>query len=681
MIEPLSPVDPPARPLARAGRDVLERVLLRLSQLPAKVDRGPIQAALGAALTALGRLERSGVDDLDHLDLLRGAVAAAARAHGLASSAEATGREPPVLAPTILDVHDALAAVVEPTITLVVERQDHLMRRREGPAPERPATVPFRACAGTPRLFTLEREPLPLLVRSGPPPGADDDAADEQADLDADDTPSAEESDDAEETPARADERTFGSEEALVEPVVDTPSGAPNETAAAGLARLARDVMEEVGSLGMLRSPDGPPVAWGVGLQSFEDRLLRDVDAFMALAEPLEETIEPRFDAIAELTAWAGDAMVPDPVRAFARAFLLGCVSGEDTARAVVIALRQSHPMTHAAQRDALALAPHPGLAPLLERVCAEETPALVRVAVDVLRRRRQASFEAVAPLLSHPAPAVREAAARCLAVATAPEAARQLLEEHTADEEDDAALLAAAEALLVLGSAKGLALVRERLGEEAAFEGSLPKGARLTALRLLGQAGARQDGALLGRLLRADPAAALAIGWHGDAAAVPLLIGQLAEAHGIPARHAFSRALAAALHRITGLGRPPGDEGRTKLFVVEPVLDATFWAAQWEGSHERFAKPVKYRFGRAFSPLAVVTEAETSEVLTDVFRDLLAELHLLSRGASRAEPESWVTERRAALAEMREHFRAAAGRYPEGQWPAGVLFEPSGAA
>lgn len=672
----LAPAEAPSRPLARAGRDVLERALLRLSQLPAKVDRGPIQAALGAALTALARLERSGVDDLDHLDQLRAAVAATARAHGLASAAEALGREPPALSPTILDVHDSLAAALEPTITLVVERQDHLLRRREDPAPERPARVPFRASEGAPRLFTLTREPLPLLVRSAPAPAAEDDA-DEQAELDAEDAALGEGGADPNELPAPVDERAFGSEEALVGPAApDTSSAVVIETAAAGLARLARDVMEEVGSLGMLRSPDGPPVAWGVGLQSFEDRLLRDVDAFMALAEPLDEDIEPRFDAIAELTAWAGDAMVPDPLRAFARAFLLGCISGEDTARAVMIALRQSHPATYAAQRDALALAPHPGLAPLLERVCADETPALVRVAVDVLRRRRQVSFEAVAPLLSHPQAGVREAAARCLAVATAPEAALQLLGEHTADEEDDAALLAAAEALLVLGSPKGLALVREKLGEEATFEGSLPKGARVTALRLLGQAGARQDGALLARLLRADPAAALAIGWHGDAAAVPLLIGQLAEAHGIPARHAFARALAAALHRITGLGRPPGDDGRAKLFVVEPPLDAAFWAAQWEVSHERFSKPLKYRFGRAFSPLGVVTEAETNEVLTDVFRDLLAELHILSRGASRAEADGWVSERRAALAEMREHFRVASGRYPEGQWPAGVLFE-----
>ncbi len=670
MIDPLPDEKPPSRPIARAGRDVLEGVLLRLSALPAKVDRGAIQAALAVALSALGRLERSELDDLEHLDLLRAAASALGSARALTSAAEAIGGGAQDLSKSVLDVENAISGALDPTITRVVSRQDRVLRRGREPEPEKPKTLPFRVCGGAPHLFTLARRPLPpLLVAERPARRLDAEARDALArdDRDADDPGSNTDSVFFGGAGERGAE-TFGSEEALLQ-----AQARADDSEAAGLGRLLRDVMEEIGSLGMLRSPKGPPVAWGVGLVGFEERLLADVDAFMALAEPVSG--EPPFiDAIDHLVAWAGDAMVPDPVRAFARTFLLGCVAGEDAARAAVLSLRRSHPITHDAERDALALAPHPHIGRELSRMFAEETPELLRLAVDVLRRRREVSFEAVAPLLSHPHPTVREAAARALAVTSAPEPALRLLMEHAASEEDDAALLAAAEALLVLGSARGLAVVRDKLEEEAQLSGSLSRPVRSAALRLLAVSGGRADGTLLCRLLRRDPAAALALGWHGDPSVVPLLLGQLTEVWGQPKLHGFARALAAALHRITGLGRPPGDPGRTPVYVVEPPLEPDFWRAAWETATERFARPVRYRFGRAFTPLGVIAEAETNEVSTAVQRELLAELSILSRGAARADPDGWIAHRRAALAELTARFTAS--RYPEGQWPAGVLFE-----
>lgn len=671
MTDTLADERPPSQPFARAGRDVLEGVLLRLSALPAKVDRGPIQAALAGALSTLGRLERSGLDELGHLDLLRAAHAALGAARALTSAAEAMGGGAQDLSKSVLDVENAIGGAIEPTITLIVSRQDRMLRRGKEPEPEKPKTVPFRVCGGAPHLFTLAREPLPPLLqtaghattRGAPRPATTRDATDGD-ESNTESAPFNEE---------RPGEAPFGSEEALLPAHPSARHLLAADSEAAGIGRLLRDVMEEVGSLGMLRSPKGPPVAWGIGLQGFEERLLADVDAFMALAEPANGE-PPAIDAIGELVDWAGDAMVPDPVRAFSRTFLLGCIAGEDTARAAVLALRRSHPITHDAERDALALCPHPQVARELSRVFAEETPELLRLSLDVLRRRREVSFEAVAPLLSHPNAHVREAAARALSAATAPEAALRLLEEHAASEEDDAALLATAEALLVLGSRKGLAVVRDKLEEEAQLAGSLPRPVRAAASRLLAVSGGRADGALLCRLLRHEPAAALALGWYGDASTVPLLLGQLTEVSGYPKLHAFARALAAALHRVTGLGRPPGDDGRTSLYTVEPPLDPAFWRAAWEGASERFTRPVRYRFGRAFSPLAVIAEAETNEVATDVQRELLLELSILSRGASRADPDGWIADRRLALAELRQRFNAS--RYPEGQWPAGVLFE-----
>src|SRR5262249_42308875 len=148
-----------------------------------------------------------------------------------------------------------------------------------------------------------------------------------------------------------------------------------------------------------------PHNPWSVGPEAFEERLLKDLDAFMAVGEPFvsHSGASLRIDVLAALLEGGGDAMGPGPARGFGRAFVLGCVAGDDTAAAAVLALRQSHPITYEAQRDALSLAPHPGLGPLLERMIAEESPPLVRIGLAVLERRREAAFEVVAPLLSHP--------------------------------------------------------------------------------------------------------------------------------------------------------------------------------------------------------------------------------------------------------------------------------------
>jgi hypothetical protein len=271
----------------------------------------------------------------------------------------------------------------------------------------------------------------------------------------------------------------------------------------------------------------------------------------------------------------------------------------------------------------------------------------------------------------------VRASAARCLSVTAPAQAALSLLAAHVEGEEDDAVLAAIAESLTVMGARRGLEIARGMLGEETSFPGSLPKAVRAHCLRLVAIAGGPSDVDLLLASLGHDSVAAAALGWFGDATVIPSLLGVLSESWGLPARAGFCQSLVRALHRITGLGRPPGSDPHTPIFLVDPPLDPGFWTRAWHEKREAFAGRRKYRFGGVFRPRWTLEEACAPEVRTSVRRDLLLELSILSRGASRVHEGDWVARQRAGLAEMWELLvRGGEGAYPEGQWPRTVLFE-----
>jgi hypothetical protein len=437
------------------------------------------------------------------------------------------------------------------------------------------------------------------------------------------------------------------------------------------LRRMARDCMEEIGSLGILRAPEGPPVSWAQGPESFEQRLLCSLDALIALGHPFQSASgEGKLDVLGALLDYAGDGFVPDPARGFVRAFVLGCVAGEDTVRAAVVGLRQSHRMTYLAQRDALSLAPSPAIGPAMRKLCATGSSALSRVALDVLRLRWEATFEAAAPFVSHPDASVRAAAARCLAVVEAREPAIRLLETRVEAEEDDRVLAVVAESLLRLNSMAGLAVTRERLVEELGSPGSLGAGARLDFLRLLGIAGGAADAEILLRSLDKSPHEAAAAGWHGHPELVPPLIVALKQSEGVASRTAFAREAARALHRITGLGAPEG-EAKGAIEAVEPAVDSRMWQARWEQNRERFEAIQKYRFGRGFSAIASVAEAEAEAVLTDRREGCELEIAILAGGVSKFCTRDWVARQKAELGVLRERF---AGEHRGGEWVASRL-------
>lgn len=666
----------PARRPAVLGREVVERVLLNLWTLPSRVDRAPITKALDEAMKSLDGLQASELEDAAHLDKVRDAVAKVEEAR---SRLEAAGAGPAGerLLKSVGDLGKALAASLDLTMERLIELQGLFLRRPPVQAAPTLELLPFRASEGLPVVHTLDRKPLPLGIRVDA--AEDDDEPDELDDADADGDIDLNEIDRNEKDNAGIEAilnpRALGAPGETKPPEADAGLHPALKAELEGLRRVARDCMEELGSLGLLRAPEGPRVAWVPGPADFEQRLLNCLDALIALGHPFQSAGgEGRFDVLAALLEYAGDSFVPDPARGFARAFVLGCVAGEDTVRAAVIGLRQSHRMTYLAQRDALALAPSPGIGQAMRKLAQSGGSALVRVALDVLRLRWEGTFEVAAPFIAHPEASVRSAAARCLSVAQAREPAIRLLERRLDMEDDDRVLAVVAEGLLRLDAPSGLATARDRLVEELSSPGSLSPAARIDFARLVGIAGGASDAELLLRLLEQSPQEASAAGAHGHPALVPALINALQKSEGIAARASYLQAAARALHRITGLGLLDV-EPKPAIEAGEPVAESSFWYSRWSAAQKRFEAIQKYRYGKPYSPLATVSEAEADEVTTDRRGDCELELAIVSGGTSRLQVRDWVARQKAELRVMRERFAAAErGGYEPGLFPAARL-------
>lgn len=421
--------------------------------------------------------------------------------------------------------------------------------------------------------------------------------------------------------------------------------------------RLARDCMEDIAILGDLRRR-GEREPW-TAVARFEQRLLDNLDALVALARgPSGEGV------IEQLQRYAAETLFPDRGRAFALALVLGCLDGEDAVRAAVMALRHADPSTVEAYQAALSLGSSPAIGPAMERLLWGEKASSARLALEVLRHRREASLSVVAPLLDHPDPRVAAAAARAAAVAGVDgehrAAVLPLLEPRLTDPDDEVAV-AAAEALLVLGAPAGLLGLRKRLKDEVDAPGLMPRAARARATRLLALAGGPEDLELLLAAVRGDPPAAEALGWLGHPGAAEPLLELLERA--APRGRAAQLVPARALHRLTGAGlRPPGE-------IVEAIddrliLEAAPWRALWEERRRALARPDRIRFGAPYTLAATVDELLRDEAPPAARREAALELAIALGPALRVEVDDWAARQRAALLGLREQV-AAAGLAP----------------
>ena len=612
-----------------ACRDVIEQVVLDLPSLPPRVNRAPLVALLERALGLAAQAAGCSADDPDHLALTSAASTALVGAASVLQLAASRQDAAPLL--------DRLRSAQR---ALEVYRREAL-EAMDASRPPRPGAPParLRASVGVPALHRLDRRPLAPRARFTAAAGDDHGDAEHEG-------------------------RRVRSEEPSAVLLLDQ------------LRRLAQDCFAELGELGNLRAPS-EEVPWSPELARFEARLLADLDAVAALGQRVIFDGEPalQLDVLDELLAFADDELCPDPGRAFARAFILGCVEGDDAARAAVLALRQSDPLTHDAQRSALALASSPCLAPALEGLVLDRDPALATLALDVLRARREGDTALAAVLLAHPEPRARRSAALFLGASREGNSAVALLLAALDVELDGTAFGGAVESLIRLGRRAGLTAARARLqGDVDVGEGSPANGpGHVVLLRVLALAGGPGDAALLLRAFAAAPSEAITdlLGWHGHPGSVDPLSRALTEACAGPdggeRPRALAEAIALAIHRITGAEVTPTAEG------------ARAFAAWWSEHRDQLGseaerridggRPARYRRGHRYTlqgsldELAASGSAPTREALA-------LEIAAASSGAARLDVDGWVARQLADIAAAREMLAAARPTFQPGDWP-----------
>jgi 3-oxoacyl-[acyl-carrier-protein] synthase-1 len=623
----------PAKTEAPAQQAAIDRVVASITRLPPAADRGALQTALDAASAALSLWAASALHDDDHLALLD---AARERVTFARARFEDAGEGPAAsqAVKTLQHVERALRRGRDVTIDHLVADQDRLLRG-EIPGVAPPA-APFRAGIDLPVVHASRRDPLVPLVPIAPAP-SDDDAALFRA------------------APPRA----------------GAPKAASPEAVA--LQDLARACMEDLAILGGLRRPnDDEP--WSA-TDRFERRLLANVDA-LATLDAAEAGLTEGIDVPVALLAYSAESSFADGGRAFTRAFALGCFGGEDPVRAAVVGLRNSHALTRPAQLEAFCLAPSPRIVPAMEQLLWDEDPALVRLALEVLRFRRAATLATVLPILGHSDPGVIEAAARCLAVTRSRVEAVAALEGLLRDDLEARTVLVVLECLVMLGAPSGLALTARRLIDAEARPFATSSELRSGLVRLLALAGGPEHTALIFKaVIPSGSAPALlagvtALGWFGHAAFIEPLLEQLEAANAAP-RTAGSRpteleiATARALLRITGVYL----EEDANEYGIGLSVDGAAWRAHWEESPGDLDPDVRYRFGARYHPRDSLTELADDRTAAHARRNAALEIAAFTGGAFAFEPTDWVARQREHLAVVGDAIESGAAAYEPGEW------------
>ncbi|MBK6517143.1 MAG: hypothetical protein IPG04_24240 [Polyangiaceae bacterium] len=393
---------------------------------------------------------------------------------------------------------------------------------------------------------------------------------------------------------------------------------------AAHLHELARDLMEDIASLGSLRRMRGLD-PWGESAV-FEDRLLAQLDALVSLARPARRGAG-RLDLARELHRYAIEWFVPDGGRSFALAFVLSCLRADAAARWVVLAAERAPEETLHAFASGLALGSAPTVRGVVAALLASDRPALARVALEVARRRRQVDASVVAPLVAHPDGDVAEAALRALAVAGTEQTSRlfeQLAREAHASPRAARLGAVAAELSAARGDASGVRAARDILDRALA---SADLVAAEVALRVVAVAGDPRDLERVQRGALAVPGGLALLGFYG-APEVALVLAQ-----GI--RGAEPELPTRALARLTGLHvEPPYD--------VDAVMEqVAAWLKTASG---------RSRFGKPHTLAAVLGELRAPTTGQDDRRHLALEAQLLARRPLDVDLDGWVARQLAEL-------------------------------
>jgi len=636
-------LESPAARAAPAARDVLENALLALRDLPRRVDRAPIRSALEEAMALLSAWGESRLLAQDHLILADRAAEAIGRAATLVRPFAEKSVVARRLARSLDKLHTSLGVTREKTAERLLAEQNRAFSGRTLSRNEAPPDRPFVASAGFAALHTLPGRP-----KIRPPISVDANESDDDAD-DDDDEPRALES---------------GAKGVIG----DADPGWWDEVA--HIRGLARDCMEDIAGFGNLRRRNEDE-SW-TDVATFEGRLCDNLDAFISLGHTGPEC-EAQPELLKELFAWTDPGFI-DKGRAFAAAFVLGCIEGEDAARAAVLALERAHPSTYASYADALVLGSSPSIRRAVERLLGNADAALVSVALEILRRRREVSFAPVALLLGHPDIELARGAALALGFAQerGPAALTLVRVLEDPDVEGHVAL-AAAESAILLGAPEGLRFVRTRLAEENAEAGSHAHEFVASALRLLSLAGNENDKDMVRSTCGADEAGVIAIGWFGEPGHVPALLDWLEAASELSASVGYPSPLEVriveALHRITGAPlRVPQSEIPLTEVTTDLALDPRVWRNFWNERGHQFVLGKRYRFGTPYTPAASVEELASEGATVSARRNCAFEVALMLDEGRSFDPETWVVRQQQVLGILRE--QAARSNHPAGRWP-----------
>jgi len=439
------------------------------------------------------------------------------------------------------------------------------------------------------------------------------------------------------------------------------------------LRALARDTLEDIGSLGNLRHPI-PTETW-LDQAPFEQRLLNNVDYFASLGAGV----------LGHVAIYHRESEVPDPMRAFALSFTLGCIEGRDLMGLVVSVLKQRPPEEWPGFVDGLTLAPNPAIDEVLPELLTHPNLGLVGLAVDVLGERGTLPKDVVGWVRGRENPDLDVRLSRALARNLDQETATLALEDlfrRSVDLGDDALFAATTRALL----SRGHSPTREALRDELATRRSAAR--TLVGLELLGIAGHPDDLPFLleaVQLLELPPPHVLrALGRYGHLALFPFLVDVLRRFEG---EEAVVEAAGEALDRISAAGLrkkveepwetglPPELQGAADAVgapkpmrtVEKVILDPASWDA-WAKEHlGELDTRKKHRGGEPFRPLFVIDELEAKTTPWKQRPDAAFEAACILGSLQGFRTDDWVATQQAKLAELRRDANSLDGA--PGSW------------
>jgi hypothetical protein len=389
------------------------------------------------------------------------------------------------------------------------------------------------------------------------------------------------------------------------------------------LRPIARDLIDEIGALGLLRAPL-PDAPWSEGL-AFEERLMASVDALSSLAEPT--TTGPGLDVVAIALEHALDWPVPEPARVFTVALLFSLSSLYAALAALAALVRAADARTSEAIASAIALGSHPDLDRLIEgRILDETRPAALALWLDVARRRRAVPKDAL-DLLAHPDPHVEISAARAAVLVDPTNAAPELVGRLGSE---SVLSVTAATTLAVFGAQAGPQHLRQlvlRVARTDAAFSELGVSAAL-ALALLGDP---RDASTLVAWVAEEAGALGVLAWHGHPSFIPLLLARM-ESTDTGMRSAATTALA------------------RMVVPIDRIREADPQEVRELASHHLTSSAPRLRYGEAHKLEIAIDELARTSSLSAARRTSWIEASIFARRPIPLDLDDWVSRQKRVL-------------------------------